>query len=179
MAILVLSSHARAATDDSLYQVPLEFVDEDARSFTLASLANSPVIITMAYTRCKTACPITMQRLKAIDQKLTESGKSVQFVVASLDPERDQPSDLKSLEKKYGVDESRWHLVKASEQDTRTLSQLLSYSYRKNPGDGEFHHSNVIVLLNSKGEMVERLEGLSSPVEPFVEKIIETLEKAS
>lgn len=168
-----------AAEKGSLYDLPLNWTNQSGKEFKLENLRGKPVILTLAYTKCKTACPLTMQRLKKIEQELESKVKDPHFVVISLDPETDTPKKMAEFEKQYKLDGKRWHLLTGSPSDVRRFSVLLSYSYQKvpetslkeNPDKDEIVHSNKILALNENGEIASILEGLSSEIKPFVAEI--------
>ncbi len=54
---------------------------------------------------------------------------------------------------------------KAAAGDTITIKTLISHkmeSGQRKDKEGNFAHSNIITVLNSKGEIVHRQEGLSA-----------------
>lgn len=155
----------------SLYEIPFSWKDEYGEEFKLGSLKGAPVILTMAYTRCKTACPFTMQRIKRVAAALKESSIPAQFVIVSLDPENDTPETLLTFKKTYELETKSWHLLTGADNNVRKLSVLTGYSYQQNSNDPDIVHSNKILVLDKSGRIINEIEGLGSDLEPFINNI--------
>lgn len=175
LALIVCASLAStvfaATPNDSLYSVPFTWRDQNGQALTLDTLKGKPVVLTMAYTKCKTACPVTMGRFKRIAAALETRVPDAQFVIVSLDPKRDTPETMAQFKKHYRLEEDSWHLLTGSEADVRKLSVLIGYSYQTDTADGEIAHSNRIVALDREGQIVAELDGLDSELQPFIEKV--------
>jgi protein SCO1/2 len=78
----------------------------------------------------------------------------------SFDSERDLPGQLKKFANGSGLDEN-WTLLHGSENAVRTLSVLLNVQFQKD-AEGNFSHSNVISVLDKKGDLVFQKEGLDA-----------------
>ncbi|MBN8549343.1 MAG: SCO family protein [Deltaproteobacteria bacterium] len=156
---------------DSLYLVPFEWKDQAGRSLDMSSFKGKPVVLTLAYTKCKTACPLTMQRIKNVAGALKNKVPDAQFVIVSLDPKNDTPETLAKFKEQYKLDDARWHLLTGSEADVRKLAVLLGYSFQQQAGDGEIAHSNKIFGLDKEGRIATELEGLGSDIAPFVGEV--------
>lgn len=169
--LVLFSSGVVAQTfpKDSIYSVKMKWKNEQGQSFNLDQLAGNFVVTTMAYTTCRSACPLTMQRLKAIKKDLSPKDQ-VKFLVISFDPEVDQAKELKMFKNMHKLD-SNWILIIGSAEETRKISLLLGMNYQKNTDSKDIMHSNKIVLLDPRGRIVEEVEGLTTPVNSLVEKI--------
>lgn len=163
---------AEAVTHDhSMFHLDADWLAQDGRSFRLDQLAGKPTVITMIYGSCTTACPVLVNDARRVERALPESiRKDLQVVVVSFDPARDTPKRLADYAADYDVDPERWHFLHGNAADIRTLAAMLGIRYRDN-GDGTFDHSNVVTLLDARGRITERSEGLARPVEPLVEAL--------
>lgn len=61
-------------------------------------------------------------------------------------------------------------LAAESEEDARQLAVVLGISY-KNIGEGDFSHSNVITLVDPKGEILASISSLNSSSEPLTKAL--------
>lgn len=160
-----------ALTDESLYALDGTWTDQNGSSVQLASLKGRPVVISMVFTRCAWACPMIVRDMKEIGKRLPEEAQDrVQYVLVTLDPERDTPDVLSSFARSHRLDASQWTLLQGRGTDIRLLAALLGIRYRKE-SNGQFSHSNVITLLNEEGEIVHLQEGLGSDPTNTVEKL--------
>jgi protein SCO1 len=163
---LALSS-AIAFASRSLYQAPLTWRNERGATVALERWRGTPVVLTMVFTSCQATCPITMGKLKAIQDQFDREHVAAQFVIVSFDPIRDTPEKLAKYRIDTGLQHPNWTFLVGSEEDTRTLAMLLGIKYSRNPTSGDIMHDNKIVLLNGEGEVTTELLGLDAPIEDF------------
>lgn len=169
---LAISTSVFAAAPDSIYSVPFGWKDDTGQEVTLNSFKGEPVVLTLAYTKCKQACPMTIQRLKKLADSLKTRAPKAQFVIVSLDPAQDTPETLAMFRRHHALEDSKWHLLTGTDSEVRKLSVLLGYSYQRQEGAAEeIAHSNKIVALTADGAIGAEVEGLSSDLEPFAKEI--------
>jgi len=147
------------ASGDSVYQLNSRWTDQDGKSATLARFQGKPLILAMIYTRCKDACPMIVLDMQAIEKALPEQVREqAHFVLISFDPERDSPAQLKLFESAHDLDAKHWTLLTGSDNSVRMLAAVLGIRYMKVPS-GEFAHSSVITVLDSKGNIRHQQTG--------------------
>ncbi|MCZ8134827.1 MAG: SCO family protein [Porphyrobacter sp.] len=87
----------KPAADPSLgTPVQLKLTDADGKSFDLASLKGKPVVVFFGFTQCPDFCPMTMQKLASMRERIGTPFNELHVLFVSLDPERDTPGTLKS-----------------------------------------------------------------------------------
>ena len=146
----------------SVYDLKLRLTDETGTVRSLDVFRGHPVLVTMFYAGCPSACPLLTSDLKRIERLIPEPMRSnVRVLMVSFDAERDTPSVLARLKRERGMDATRWTLANAVDDDARELAGVLGIRYRK-LDNGEFFHSSVIVLLDALGRPVARLDGIGS-----------------
>lgn len=156
---------------DSIYVLGTRLVDQDGASVPLDVFRGHPVLVAMFYGTCPAACPTLTHDIKRIEGRLTpEERVDVRVLMISFDPERDTPSALAALAKKYAVDTTRWKFATSSESGVREISAALDVPYRK-LDDGEFSHATKIVLLDRDGAVAATLEGLRQPADELLAKL--------
>jgi protein SCO1/2 len=165
-------SVAMPITDNSLFLLDGEWTRENGQVVTLASFAGRPTVLVMFYASCRMACPVLLADLDrletAIDPALLNS---VQFVLVTMDPERDSTEVLSTLASNYQFDMSRWALLRADMSLTRELAALLGVRFRGDQADGQISHSNILTLLDPSGEITLQVEGLRQPIETMRDAI--------
>lgn len=166
------AAHTGVVSDMSIYNLDSEWENQNSQRVKLEIFSGKPQLITMIYTTCAYACPRIMADIKAIEEKLTEKGiQDYGIVLVTMDPENDTPKQLKKFAKEQGLD-TRYQLLNSKSEDIRELSVLLNIKY-KQMESGDISHSNIISVLNSKGEVVYQEEGLGVDPEETVKKISE------
>lgn len=170
----VTSTHAES-TSDSLFNVPFNWIAENGKSFSLQQLKGKPTVVSMIYTQCKSACPLTIQRVQAIEDKLGDQSKQVNFLLVTLDPGRDKAKELLHFKESHKIDRPNWHLLTGSEADVRKFSVLIGYSFQKDTSTQEILHSNKLLMLLPDGSIGFTLEGLASDTDTLVDAITNNL----
>lgn len=156
---------ASHAVETSIYALPLPLVDQHGRSVDLGVGRGHPVLVSMFYGSCTTACPLIIAKLRAIEAGLTEAERAdLRVVMVSFDPARDTPASLAALAAHHHLDE-RWSLLTTGEDAVREVSALLGVRYKRR-ANGDFDHSSVIAVLDRDGTIVHRLPDLGAPVDP-------------
>ena len=156
---------AEVSHSQSVYQVDASWNSHQNTQLQLSELQGQPVIMSMIYGSCTTACPVLVHDVKRLFTSLdNDTQKQVKLVIVSFDTDRDTPEALAEYVKQYQLSNDNWLFLNGSEQDIRTLATVLGVRYRQRP-DGDFDHSNLITILDKQGVIAERIEGLSQPME--------------
>lgn len=156
---------AEVSHSQSVYQIDASWKTHQKNELKLSELEGTPVIISMIYGSCTTACPVLVHDVKRLYSKLDEdTQKHVKLVMVSFDTNRGTPEALADYVKQYKLNNDNWLFLNGSEQDIRTLATVLGVRYRQRP-DGDFDHSNLITILDKQGVIAERIEGLSQPMD--------------
>ncbi|WP_286842740.1 SCO family protein [Idiomarina sp. UBA4206] len=156
---------AEVSHSQSVYQIDASWKTHQKNELKLSELEGTPVIISMIYGSCTTACPVLVHDVKRLYSKLDEdTQKHVKLVMVSFDTNRDTPEALADYVKQYKLNNDNWLFLNGSEQGIRTLATVLGVRYRQRP-DGDFDHSNLITILDKQGVIAERIEGLSQPMD--------------
>ncbi len=164
----VAAPPAPSILGESLYGLPIPIVDQQGSHRLLDSFRGRPVLVTMFYGSCASACPLLTSDLKRIEATLPAATRAnLRVLMVSFDQARDTPEVLRRLTLERGMDPGRWTLASANDDDARALAGLLGIRYRK-LDNGEFFHSSVIVLLDGEGRPRVRLEGLGKDAAPIL-----------
>jgi protein SCO1/2 len=148
------------ASEGSIYQLDSQWRDAAGKERSLGSLSGQVQVVSMGYTTCQYACPRLLADMRQIEANLPEEvRKLTHFSFISIDPERDSPERLSAYRKENKIDLERWTLLTGDVGSVQELAVVLGIQFRKT-GDGDFAHSNVLTVLNSKGEIIHRQNGL-------------------
>jgi len=158
---------AAAFASRSLYQVPLTFRTDAGETVGLDHWKGQKVVVTMIFTSCQATCPLTMAKLREIQERFDREKIAAHFAIVSFDTLRDTPERLAQYRKETGHTNPNWTFLVGSEDDTRMLAMLLGIKYSRNPASGDIMHDNKIVLLDGDGEVVKELLGLDASIEDF------------
>jgi len=158
-----------ALTDQSIYHLESEWWNQHGEVQPLGSLAGRVQVISMVYTNCSYTCPRILADMKRIEAEVYDTER-LGLVLVSIDPERDTPDRLRHFAEATRLDPEAWTLLSGSDGDILELAVLLGIKYRAE-GDGEFAHSNAMLVLNPAGEVVYRQLGLGEDLAPMLDAI--------
>lgn len=154
--VATADSSGKTQSTPSLFDLPSKWVDQDNRPFEWRSLSGHTTLIALVYTTCQMACPLITRELSTLTGRLSEAKLSkVRVVLASFDPTRDTPTQLKEYSKKHKLDQPRWTLLSSSDESARELAVVLGTQYKKLQ-NGEFSHSNTITVLAPDGRIAHQ-----------------------
>jgi protein SCO1/2 len=74
---------------------PLNLTDMNGNPFTLNQLEGKVALIYFGYTTCPDICPTTLVDFQAVKDDLGEDADRVEFLLVTIDPERDTEAKLK------------------------------------------------------------------------------------
>tara|TARA_Y100001958_G_C21220699_1_gene546057 strand:+ start:653 stop:1288 length:636 start_codon:yes stop_codon:yes gene_type:complete len=158
----VLSSNELLINGLFLYEKPKEISDfsfytANGVEFKKADLKGKWTLMYFGFTRCPDECPTTMYQMSKLVKVLREKSfplEDKQWVLVSIDPERDSPDDIdkyaKGFDKDFvGVVNSRPMLLSLATQlsvnNIMPSGNQMDHSHLDN-------HVNNIILLNPDGE---------------------------
>jgi protein SCO1/2 len=152
----------------TIYPLHVSLHDQDGAPIGLDAFRGHPVVVSMFYASCPTACPLIVMHVKQIESKLTpEARADVRVLLVSFDPEHDTPAALRDAAEGHHVDLARWKLATGPDDDVRQIAAALGVSYRRTPGGG-FAHDSVISVLDREGRVVARTDDPRADLEPLV-----------
>jgi protein SCO1/2 len=166
---------APQTSDKSIYQVESKWTTDAGKEIKLGALAGKPQMLLMFFANCTYACPILVGDLQRIEAALPpELRGRVGFTLVSFDSQRDTPAALADYRRTRQLTGENWTLLHGQPDDVLELAALLGIRYKQD-ANGQFEHSNVITLLNAKGEIVFQLTGLDADPQEMVRRIEQML----
>ncbi|KAF5064268.1 SCO1/SenC [anaerobic digester metagenome] len=147
-------------SDQSIFLLESDWETYRNGSMILADLSGKVTVGAMIFTHCPSACPRIVADMKNIESALgEEERKQVQFLLISMDPERDTPERMRQFAADHRLTDT-WEMIRADKDATMEIAQVLGVRI-KPLDDGGFDHSNIIQILNRKGEIAYQLQGLN------------------
>jgi protein SCO1 len=175
VAVLIVLSvaMARAQTarpaswpEESLYREAFRFTDDAAAHLDMSSFQGRQVILTMFYTRCQSACPITVDKLREIDKAFAERSRPVEIVLVSYDS-ADSPRTLAGYRAREKLP-PHWHLLCGRPEHVERLARRIGLGRYLDMGNDIFH-AYRIVLLDETGVLRKALESRRDKVPSLFE----------
>jgi len=158
----VLSNNELLSNGLYLFDTPKKisdftFYSANKSKFSKSDLTGKWTLMYFGFTRCPDECPTTMYQMSKLIKVLREKDFPLddkQWVLISIDPERDTPEEINKYAKGFdddfiGVSNIRPMLINLATQlsvnNVMPSSESTDHSHLDN-------HVNNIILLNPKGE---------------------------
>jgi len=146
--------------DESVYNLNSTWKTQQGESVPFNHFRGKVTVAAMVFTHCASACPRIVADIQRIEKALSaEERKQVQFLLISMDPERDTPERMQEFAGQFQLN-TQWTLISSMEDATMEMANILGVRVKK-LSDGGFDHSNVIHLINPAGIITHQQQGLS------------------
>lgn len=165
------STDAPAASDFSVHDLPGSWRDQDGREREIVSLRGKVQVVAMVYTSCTHTCPTIVAEMQRLQAALPAEERSrVGFVLVSLDPARDTPTQLAKFAASFRLAPAAWTLLTGDDEQVREMAALLGIRYRAEE-DAQISHSNTYLVLDADGRITHRQDGVGSGTGPALARI--------
>ena len=170
-----LVSSTNPPTDKSIYLLDSEWTSDVGRQVRLGVLRGRPQVLALFFASCEVSCPLIVNDMKNLQAALPpDLREGVDFVLVSIDPERDTPAALRAYRERVGLGTDHWTLLTGRGDDVRELAALLGVNYQRD-SRGQFAHSNLITILDADGEIIHRQIGINQDPKDAVASLMSTL----
>ena len=112
--------------------------------------------IFFGFTNCPDVCPMTLNKMDIVLDKLKKENKSVKLFFVSVDPERDTPEVIKDY---LGTFENKFIGIAGEKEKIFLLYKswgIMSQKVFKENGEYNIDHSSPVILLKD-GKYVARI----------------------
>ena len=131
------------------------YTDIDGKPVTMSEENGKVRLVYFFYSNCPDVCPPTTFMMSQVQNQLKDEGKfgsQVEFLSITIDPTRDTPEALKTFGDKFNADYTGWKFLRGDEAETADLAKKYNLLVQKD-NEGNFGHSNLIVLVDKKGHI--------------------------
>ncbi len=164
-------------SDASIYNLGSIWTNQDGQTVSLDTLKGKIHVVAMVFTSCKYACPRIAADMQALERRLpSEQKNNIDFLLFSFDTKRDTPKKLREFASQSGLDLKHWTLFRGSKLDVRRFAAVLGVNYKQD-ANGDFAHSNIITILNVKGEIAYQQIGLGADPTAALEAIAKVIKQ--
>ncbi len=161
----------QALPADSIYQLDARLQTHSGHTVGLDVYEGSPTLVSMFYASCPMACPMLIEDIRSLEDKLEPQDRAdLRVLLVSLDPDRDTPELMSDVIERHGIETDRWTLARTDESSVREVSAVLGIRYRM-LDDGEMNHSSIVTLVDRQGRVVHQLDGLRKDPAPLLEAL--------
>ncbi|MGH3264618.1 MAG: SCO family protein, partial [Trebonia sp.] len=119
----------------ALMKLPL--VDSTGHATSLSAYAGKVLVLTPAMTLCQETCPLDTTEIVQTAKAVDTAGRTdaVQFVMLTVDPQRDTPHQLAAYRKLFVAQAAlpNWHLLTGTPHDVNRIWNFLGVYRQKVP----------------------------------------------
>ncbi len=152
----------------SIYSDEYVWTNQKNQPLKLGNKRGRYQLVSTIFTHCEYACPNLISDMLNVDDDIKEEKRALlNFILISIDPERDTPKRLSAYANDMDLDNSRWSLLHGEVKAIDAIVSKLGVSYKRFE-NGAFGHSNVLTLLNPRGEIIYQLQGIHANREELV-----------
>jgi cytochrome oxidase Cu insertion factor (SCO1/SenC/PrrC family) len=150
--------HSDPPLDDLGPVGDFSLTERNGRTVTSTDLAGKVWIASFVFTRCTGPCPQVTGTVARIQDAL-RSERDVRLVTFTVDPERDDPDELKKYADHFGADPERWLFLTGPEAEQyRLIEKGFLQGVQRNKGadakpGAEVTHSTRLVLVDRRGHI--------------------------
>jgi cytochrome oxidase Cu insertion factor (SCO1/SenC/PrrC family) len=131
----------------------LALVDQSGGPFSLEAHRGRPVILTFAFARCETICPVLVRESLEAQALATESGADRPLVaILTVDPWRDPPSRLAHAAKMWSLG-SEAHFLSGPVEAVLEELEAWDVSIQRDPRTGDVVHPALVYILDREGRI--------------------------
>tara|TARA_Y100001970_G_C14045810_1_gene756276 strand:+ start:57 stop:641 length:585 start_codon:yes stop_codon:yes gene_type:complete len=133
--------------------------DMNNKIITEESFKGPLTAIFFGFTHCPDVCPMTLNKMDVVIDKLKEKNKSVKLFFITVDPERDKPNVIKDYLNSF---ENNFEGITGKKEEIYLLSKswgILSQKIFLDNGEYNIDHSSPVLLLKN-GKFVAKISHL-------------------
>lgn len=160
--VLALSACSKDINQNMSESVPeFSFRTQDNDTLSLNDLKGEWWITYMSYTECRTVCPRTTENMVNIQNELKSYDLHPQIISFNVNPDNDDLEDIKSYAEEYDIDLDSWDFLLG--YDFKTIQKISENAFNatlEKGGANQISHSYMFYLVNPKGEVVKKYNGM-------------------
>ena len=161
---------AGETSERSIYQLDSSWVEDSGQPLQLRALEGDMQLLALIYTTCTGACPMTVKAMQMFSRNLPGDIKGqIRYLLVTVDPEQDTLAVLREYRREMKLDR-RWKLLRGSASDVRELAAVLGFNYQQIES-GQFAHSNLVTVLDRRGEIVHQQNDFGGNTTAVIEAI--------
>lgn len=139
------------------------FITQDNETLNLDDLKGEWWITYFSYTDCRTVCPRTTSNMVDIQSQLKKDGLEPPIISFNVNPEKDGPEELRKYAEENNVDLDSWDFLTGYDFETiQNLSEQSFLAVLEKGAAEQMSHSYMFYLVNPKGEVVKKYDGMST-----------------
>lgn len=150
--------------DTLWHQIPeFRFINQDGQEVTEQNVKGKIYVVDFFFTTCKTICPAMSDEMSRINQTFADE-PNVLILSHTVDPDTDQPEQLRSYAEKFGAKSNKWLFLTGDKVDLYAIARngyLLEASIGTG-GPTDFIHTQNFALVDYNRRIRGIYDGLDN-----------------
>lgn len=148
---------------------PFTLVDDTGAVVTEAEFKGQPTLVYFGFSYCPDVCPIALQKLGAAQEQMGDAADGVQFVLVSVDPERDTPEQLAVYVTNNGFPEGLRGFTGTVAQIDAMKASYKVYAQKVLLEDSNMDytvdHQDLVYLMGKDGQLASFFTARQTPAD--------------
>lgn len=168
--LLATSTAFALAASPTFFKQTGTWTDRTGKKVELNRLEGKDTVVALFYATCPTICPMAVSNVKRIESALGDRAKKMQFVLISIDPDRDTTEALAQFAKSHGIEKNNWYVLRGPLDQVQKIAGSVDLGFSEKGAVPDIHqmHSLLIAAVDKKGKTL----GNTSSMQPDVEKFV-------
>ena len=146
-------------------------VDQNGRSFTLASLRGQPVVVTFISAHCTDACPLIDAQFSDAARRIQAQRLKTKLVTVTLDPQNDSPRTMRALATRFEANPKYWLLAGGSVRDVESVMREFGVVSQKGRDGYRDEHTTFVYFIDENGKLGRTMLASSNLSDSIVEAV--------
>jgi protein SCO1 len=140
---------------------PLTLLDQNSDAIRLEQFRGRPVLVTFAYAKCETVCPLIVHDALAAAAELSDLNPVL--LIVTLDPWRDTPARLPHIAAMWKLPADS-HVLGGSVEEVEAVLDAWEIARWRDPRTGEVSHPSLLYLVDAGGVIAYAVTGRSEQI---------------
>jgi protein SCO1/2 len=124
--------------------------DQFGKPISLSQFRGEPVVLTFMYTHCPDICPLTAEKLHAVQLELGSSAAHIVMLAVSIDPKRDTQAAALHFSQVHKLT-TGWHYLIGNHDDLSPVWNAYSVYTQPTTSSSTITHTNALYLIDKQG----------------------------
>lgn len=154
------------------------FTNQDNKPLTGDFIKNKIWVADYFFTKCNSICPKMTTHLQNVQEAFVDDD-NVKILSFTVDPERDDPATLKAYASMFQANTNQWQFATGDKKELYAFARkgLFIVATDGDGGDGDFIHSENLVLIDRNNHIRGYYDGTSDAQVNQLIKDIQRLKK--
>ncbi len=147
--------------------------DTDGKPVRLSDFRGKPLVVSLVYTSCAYACPVTTGTLAEAVGAAWDAldADSFSVITVGFDAGADTPERMRAFARKYAINDDRWQFLSGDLPQVAGLTDDLGFVFF--PSSKGFDHIDQTTVLDAEGRVYRQVYGASFETPKLVDPLKE------